>query len=419
MSKIISDLFLPAFQIAIVILPFILPVTSAIIVWIFFKEYANDKFRAKNPSILLEIKMPREIKRSPLAMELVLTGLYIPSRETTWIDRNIKGQYRPVFSLEIASFGGDIHFYVRTEEGLRNLVEAQLYAQYPSIEIHMAPDYTAGVEYIPGVTEMHATEFIKEKTHGLPIKTYVEYGLDRDDEEYFKIDPMTPMLELLGSLKPNEQVWFQIMIRAHKKEQKVYDAKKKKNEKVDWRYDANKEKEKILKDIHKPLDEIKPGERPAVRQATEGEKSLVAALERNISKIPFDTGLRIVYLAPKADFRGVIKGGIGGVVGQYNTFNLNGFKRDHGTNFDYVWQDYNNMRLNKRKKNILKYYQQRKYWSIKEFNLFKGLIDERKNVVMSTEELATMFHLPGEVATTPTFSRIMSRKAEAPTNLPV
>jgi hypothetical protein len=39
--------------------------------------------------------------------------------------------------------------------------------------------------------------------------------------------------------------------------------------------------------------------------------------------------------------------------------------------------------------------------------------------VLNTEELATMFHFPGGVAATPTFNRIESRKAEAPTNLPV
>ena len=40
-------------------------------------------------------------------------------------------------------------------------------------------------------------------------------------------------------------------------------------------------------------------------------------------------------------------------------------------------------------------------------------------MVLNTEELATMYHLPGGVAATPTFTRIESKKAQAPTNLPV
>ena len=38
--------------------------------------------------------------------------------------------------------------------------------------------------------------------------------------------------------------------------------------------------------------------------------------------------------------------------------------------------------------------------------------------VMTTEELATMFHLPGKVAVTPTLGRIPSTRGEAPPNLP-
>jgi hypothetical protein len=39
--------------------------------------------------------------------------------------------------------------------------------------------------------------------------------------------------------------------------------------------------------------------------------------------------------------------------------------------------------------------------------------------VLNTEELATLYHLPGLVASVPTLPRIDSRKAVAPVNLPV
>ncbi|MEK7105917.1 MAG: hypothetical protein AAB895_00990, partial [Patescibacteria group bacterium] len=39
--------------------------------------------------------------------------------------------------------------------------------------------------------------------------------------------------------------------------------------------------------------------------------------------------------------------------------------------------------------------------------------------ILSTEELATIFHLPGRVSETPTFTRIESKKAEPPSNLPI
>ena len=51
-----------------------------------------------------------------------------------------------------------------------------------------------------------------------PIKTYIDYGLDKPDlKEEFKIDPMTSVLEYMGSLKKGEQAWIQILMQCHRK----------------------------------------------------------------------------------------------------------------------------------------------------------------------------------------------------------
>ena len=39
--------------------------------------------------------------------------------------------------------------------------------------------------------------------------------------------------------------------------------------------------------------------------------------------------------------------------------------------------------------------------------------------VMTTEELATIYHFPGDVSKTPTLSRVTAKKAEPPANLPI
>jgi len=39
--------------------------------------------------------------------------------------------------------------------------------------------------------------------------------------------------------------------------------------------------------------------------------------------------------------------------------------------------------------------------------------------VMTTEELATIYHFPGDVSRTPTLSRITAKRAEPPANLPI
>ena len=40
-------------------------------------------------------------------------------------------------------------------------------------------------------------------------------------------------------------------------------------------------------------------------------------------------------------------------------------------------------------------------------------------MVMSTEELATVFHIPSQAVMTPTLHRLQSATSEAPSNLPV
>jgi hypothetical protein len=40
-------------------------------------------------------------------------------------------------------------------------------------------------------------------------------------------------------------------------------------------------------------------------------------------------------------------------------------------------------------------------------------------LILTNEELATLYHFPGEVASTPGLPRIPSKRAQAPTNLPV
>src|SRR3989338_9035958 len=55
-----------------------------------------------------------------------------------------------------------------------------------------------------------------EKSDPYPIKTYIDYELDRDKFEEKKVDPITPTLEFLGGIGKNEQIWIQILVQANK-----------------------------------------------------------------------------------------------------------------------------------------------------------------------------------------------------------
>jgi hypothetical protein len=355
---------------------------------------------------LLEIKLPKEIFKSPLAMEFLFNALYQTGGESKWkikwwpfkieSEYYFKGQTRPWYSFEICAIDGRLRFFIWTRANFKNLIEAQLYSQYPGIEIYEVSDYTLPFSYDPEKNSVWATEFELTKADPYPIKTYIDYGMDKDPKEEFKIDPMTPLVEFLASLGENHNVWIQIVATAHIAENtdpatgKAVDLK--------WAKAAKDEVKKILDTAKPPKDdsvEVKSMPRPL----TKGETDTITALERSITKPGFDVGIRAVYFAPKELFNKANSAGIIAGFTHYNS-NLNGFKPRKGSSPE----------KDNDKSHILLAYKNRGYF----YNEFK-----RKSFVLNTEELATIYHLPGQVSSTPAFERIGSRKAPAPGNLPI
>ena len=78
------------------------------------------------------------------------------------------------------------------------------------------------------------------------------------------------------------------------------------------------------------------------------------------------------------------------------------------------------------KKRMLDWYRLRIFYNVPvQYNLnYPALIKnffpsgKPQIFVVSSEELATLFHFPGMVSETPTFKRIESRIAKPPSNLP-
>ena len=113
--------------------PVWLPVVLLITAWKIWMWYVHSNYIFKRDTVLLEVKMPREVTRSPRAMENALSKLWTDSGETTFFNTAWQGQVRPYFSLEIVSFGGEIHFYIWCWEKFRSRTEAFIYSPYPQI----------------------------------------------------------------------------------------------------------------------------------------------------------------------------------------------------------------------------------------------------------------------------------------------
>ncbi len=409
-SIFLSDQFAASVSLLYALFPFWGPPLLAFGFYMVWIQWVRSKFIHSWDYVLLEIKLPREVYKSPLAMELALSGLFVTSGEATPFDVYVLGKTRPWFSLEIASIDGNIHFYIWTRTGYRNVVESQLYGQYPDIEIFEVEDYTKAVPYFdPEKVFFGGHEYKLDKPDPYPIKTYVDYGLDKDPKEEFKIDPLTSVLEYMGSINKGEQIWLQIIIQGHKK----------KHKKGTWFGETNiqEEAKDIVRELLNKLQEKSPsvlageeGETVSFKRfPTKGESEVIAAIQRADGKLNFDCGVRIIYAAKPEVFQGVRIPQSINLMRPFASKELNEFAYNWGTYFDYPWQDYKRIRADFRRRRILKAYRLRS-WFHPPF--------KRKNFILSSEELATIYHFPGKVLQAPSVNRVMSKKAEAPINLP-
>jgi hypothetical protein len=387
--------------------PIWLPVILAFLFWEVWLQYIRHLFFATTKYVVLEIRLPRDIFKSPAAMELVFNTLYLTSGESHFFDRFWDGKVRPWFSAEIISEGGQVRLLMWTRENLRNLVESQIYAQFPDVEIHQVEDYTKEMVFNPEVNNIWGTRYKLNQDDPLPIKSYIDYGLDKDPKEEFKIDPLVSVLEYMSSIKPSEKVWFQIVFRAHKTEKHGGFLSKA----DDWHKGIYEIREKIFA-------KIKLEER---RNPSKAEADILEGLQRSFQKYPFDVGFRCLYLADKATFsmgtvaglRNLLRPFSYNPVPKFKDFTVAGFNSFGGEDSidtNYAWEDFMDLRMNKKKREMLDAYKRRMFYY--DPYVFK-------THVMTSEALATLFHFPGAVAATPGLARIPSKRAQAPTNLPI
>lgn len=390
------------------------------IAWVLWVHYVRQSFIAGIDWVLLEIIPPREVLRSPKAMELFFTNALYHQSGKGLLELYWQGAVWFWFSLELVSIEGQVHFYIRIPNRIKGLVETQLYAQYPQAQVKVVDDYTLAVDEITPKSDWNlwGCEFGLASHDALPIQTYTAYGLDKDPKEEYKIDPLSPVIELFsGVIAKDEQMWVQIVIAPSKKTYKTPGTWRGRH---DWLTEAQLEMERIMK-IYTPGDPANtraPGNVNADNQ--------IKGIQEKILKIGFDCGIRVCYVAKKDAFKEDRRRDIRLIFRQYSKPYVNGFERGVSTQFDYPWH-YTNRSLLKMKDRMLQQYRDREFFypplrsrfSLPfPFSIFFPKYWHHKIFILNTEELATIWHFPGQVIRVPTLERIESKESAPPTNLP-
>ena len=402
--------------------------------------------------VLLEVIPPKEIEKTPYAMEQIFGGLHGFQSNPNWWERKIQGKVQDHFSFEMIGQSGDIRFFVRTLSVYRNFVEAQIYAQFPQAEIAEVDHYVQSIPRdVPSSDyDLWGTELMLTKEEFYPIRTYKEFERDAKQKEQ-RVDPLASISEILAKLQSAEQIWIQTLLRpidhkwqekAEKERDKLIGRKEEKKEGMiakeisAWGKVAGEELGKFAggasedggsKSGDKNEFEVNP-----MDYMTKIEKDSVTAIEEKANKIGFETIIRFLYLAPTTVFA---KPNAGGIIGCYKLFStqvMNGFRPNPKvtTKLDYKIQ-LKKPREFGRKRKILASYQKRDFVAQSEFiNYLRPLNFERlpimkrffikhKPFILNIEEIASIYHYPGLMAEAPTLPRVEAKRGGPPSGLPV
>jgi hypothetical protein len=336
----------------------------------------HDWLSSQNYSMIL-INVPKNNDKTPLASEQMFASLHgIFSKEFAY-------QYQ--ISFEILAHEKYIRFYVRMPKHLREFVEGQIYAQYPTVEIEEVEDYIRDIK-IEDRT-FAGCELMLNKTDVYPIKTM----------KVFEVDPLAGITSTLTKLSEQEHIILQYIVRP------VDDNWQQKGLKVV----AAVRSGRILgtggvargalvsigfffrlffANLITPGAEI---QREEVKLSSPVEAAL-SAIEEKILKLGFETKIRIAVIGEE---RENLKNRINAVVGtfkQFNTTNLNGFRASE-------------ISVNSPK-----------FW-----NEFRSRIFDRNGHIFNIEELSSIFHFPNVQVETPNIVWSGSKKGEPPSNLPL
>ncbi len=390
-----------------------LPVFLFFILMAVFENYTKLQYIKAIKWVLLDLKIPQDPGKSPKATEQIFAALHgLLPPPIRWRDKFFKGKMVDWISLEIVGISGETHFYIRTPEQYKTLVQSQIYAQYPDSEItEVADDYVNLLS--PSLpddnNDLWGSEMVLSKEDYYPIRTYPEFEEKSSGPDYVKrIDPLASLAEVLSSLDAGEFIGVQLLIRP------TGDGWVKKGQSEMDKLQGKKPKagESMMSNLVFEIDKLIPGhvevakedKKPEQTQLTSGKQEAIKAAERKMSKLGYECGIRFMYAGPKETFHRTHISGIVGVFKQFAMQTTNSFKLNTATITFAKWP-----------------FKKQKEYNKKLFFLsnYKNRSLPMKPFILNIEELATVYHLPDVGVKSPLLPRVEAKKGGPPSGLPI
>jgi hypothetical protein len=358
----------------------------AVLAYLIWQNRRREQWVSKTEHILLQIEVPKDNEKKELSAEQMFASLHGILRPRSELMK--EGALQEHISFEIASRNNQIHFYVWTPKHLKDFVEGQIYAQYPSVRIREGVEDYAAAD--ADSRFYYGTELDLTKDEVLPIKTFAS----------FEVDPLAGITAVLAKLdQEGEEMWIQILSRPEddswqdKGASYIEDVKNGKTPAL---------RSQLLEQlIHIPVYILANFARAlftppeSAKDAKKDDKlstsqqTVIKAVEAKTQKLGYQVKVRIAYLGPSKELARQRMQAIVGGFKQFNTTNLNGFTTSKYREDDESLQEY------------------------------RARLFFESGFTLNIEELASIYHLPHKSVETPNMVWTTTKTSEPPSNLPI
>jgi len=328
--------------------------------------------------VLLLLEIPRTNDKKELSAEQMLASLHGILRTKREVRSD--GGLQDHISLEMAAIEQRIRFYIWTPKHLQPFVEGQIYAQYPTVQIH---EQTEDYSMRPLEQEfIYSTELVLTDHETISIKTFPS----------FEVDPLAAITATLAKLdEPGEEAWIQIVARPisddwHKRGSKMI----RKIQSGGGGLFGNSGGAAFVGEVFGAL--VKPPEpttKSAAPEISERDKGRIKSIEEKGTKLGYQVKIRIIYAGNNQHIAKLRMQAIHGAFKQFNSTNLNGFKGKGGS------------------------------FSVDKLAEYQARFFIDSGYILNIEELASLFHLPHTSVETPNIVWATTKTAEPPANIPV
>jgi len=301
------------------------------------------------------------------------------------LTRLFYGPFYMSFEVATPTDSNEIFFYVGVPKKFISIAEKQIHSFYQDANIERINDYSI---FVPngGAAASYMT---LKRSFVFPVKTY----------QHLEADPLSSITSALSKIPLGEGAAFQVVMRSagnswqEKSQENIRMMQKGKG--FGGEAAGTSALLKVLKlglEVIAPQNK-KAGEAEPTVNLTPAQEEIIKAVENKAGKTGFEANVRLVTSAPTKEKAENLLRELENSFTQFNNPETNGFRI------------------------VESFLGKSKFLNTTLYNFIFRNFEEKRKIILNTEELASLFHFPTSATETPRIKWQKSKQAPAPSQI--